>query len=462
MDEGKNLLISIMEDKLSKLSSLNTENLYIDNINIKTLLEEITKDTNSFYQVSDEMINEIIKTSEIKNIDDFKINVRSARDLLIGKKEYNLNVRLTQEHIDAINIFKKSIDRKLKALDPEVVNKEETTARINELKKQALNNYLINDFEIVESIVRDYDIANYDKNMLIIMKYINDLNINLIKIKKKNAPIFDIQMIRRPKMDPIIKEILKKLDIKPKEIPNFLLSELKKCNAEEFEATYKIIKKNKAEMGGILHFIEKDNIVGRLVILLYATPESILGVIDSLKDENDLVNIPTLKLIVSNILSVFLVRNNTYYIPKYNNFINNIKLLKDIDVNYITLIKRNPLFMITESSVLEYTLDYLNKLGANKKDVVNRCYKTLSIRPSLLIDNVKIMQAYKIDLINFFSSNNTNYNLLKMGNLEHKLKVIKLISNVDFSDIDALNKLIIAKVYKESKTGYVNWGDIKW
>ena len=48
-----------------------------------------------------------------------------------------------------------------------------------------------------------------------------------------------------------------------------------------------------------------------------------------------------------------------------------------------------------------------------------------------------------------------------MGNLEHKLKVIKLISNVDFSDIDALNKLIIAKVYKESKTGYVNWGDIK-
>ena len=81
MDEGKNLLISIMEDKLSKLSSLNTENLYIDNINIKTLLEDITKDTNSFYQVSDEMINEIIKTSEIKNVDDFRINVRSARDL---------------------------------------------------------------------------------------------------------------------------------------------------------------------------------------------------------------------------------------------------------------------------------------------------------------------------------------------------------------------------------------------
>ena len=68
-----------------------------------------------------------------------------------------------------------------------------------------------------------------------------------------------------------------------------------------------------------------------------------------------------------------------FVIYQFYNFINNIKLLKDIDVNYITLIKRNPLFMITESSVLEYTLDYLNKLGANKKDVVNRCYKTLAM-----------------------------------------------------------------------------------
>ena len=42
MDEGKNLLISIIEDKLSKLSSLNTENLYIegDNLEVLKLLQE--------------------------------------------------------------------------------------------------------------------------------------------------------------------------------------------------------------------------------------------------------------------------------------------------------------------------------------------------------------------------------------------------------------------------------------
>lgn len=462
MDEGKNLLSLIIEDKLSKLSKLNEEDLYIDNINIKELLESISEDINNFYKVTDEIINEIIKSSSIKNEDTFRLNVRSARDLLIGKKEYNLNVRLTQEHIDSINFLKKCLDRRIKSLNPEVINKDENLKRLMELKKQVAGNLLINDFEMVEVITRDYDKANYDKNMLIIMKYVNDLNINLMRSKKKNAPIFDIQMIRRPKMDPIIKEILKKLDIKTKEIPNFLLSELKKADALEIQDTYKTIKKNKAENGGILHFIEKDNIIGRIAMLLYATSDSILEVINSLRDENDVVNIPVLKLIISKIPTVFMVKNNTYYKPKYNDYMNNYNLLKSINVNYLALVRRSPLFMTIDNSALEYTLDYLSKVGADKKNIVNRCYKTLSLNPSLLIDNVEIMVKMGISIDDFFSENNTNYNLLKMSSLEHKLKVMQMISNVDFKDLDRLNKLIITKVYNESKTGYINWGDKKW
>ncbi len=461
MDEGKKLLSLIIEDKLSKLSTITKDELLIDNINIKDLLARINENENNFYEVTDEMINEISKIANVKNEDTFKLNVRSARDLLIGKKEYNLNVRLTQEHLDAINVFKKCLDKKIKSLNPDVIDKDTNEARLLELQKQINSNFLINDLEMVSLVVYDYDKNNYDKNMLVIMKYINDLNINLMRAKKRNAPIFDIQMIRRPKMDPIIKEILKKLDIKTKEIPNILLSELKKCNVEEVEKTYKIIKKNKAENGGILHFIEKDNIIGRLVILLFATEESIINVVNSIRDENDIVNIPLLKLIVNKIPTVFLCKMNTYYKPKYNDFMNNLELLKSINVNYVTLIKRNPIFMTIDSKTLDYTLDYLEKLGANKKDVVNRCYKTLSIKPSLLIDNVEIMKKYNIDLDLFFSASNTNYNLLKMGSLDHKLKVIEEISNIDLSNLDDLNKLIITKVYKESKTGYINWGDIK-
>lgn len=461
MDEGKKLLSSIIEDRLSKLSKITYDDMMIDNINIKDLLTSINEDVNNFYEVTDSMINEVANLASVKDIDTFKINVRSARDLLIGKKEYNLNVRLTQEHTEAINAFKKILDKKIKSLNPDVLDKDKYESRLFELQKQVNSNFLINDLEIVNQVVHDYDSANYDKNMLVIMKYINDLNINLIKAKKRNAPIFDIQMIRRPKMDPIIKDILKRLDIKTKEIPNILLSELKKCNAEEVEQTYKLVKKNKAENGGILHFIEKDNIVGRLVLLLFATEESISNVVNSLKDENDIVNIPLLKLIVNKIPSVFLCKTNTYYQSKYYDYMNNLELLKSNNVNYVTLIKRNPIFMLIDHKTLDYTIDYLSKLGANKKDVINRCYKTLSINPSLLIDNIEIMKKHNINLADFFNENNTNYNLLKMGSLDKKLNVIKIISSVDLSNIDELNKFIIAKVYKESKTGYINWGELK-
>lgn len=461
MDEGKKLLSSIIEDRLSKLSKITYDDMMIDNINIKDLLTSINEDVNNFYEVTDSMINEVANLASVKDIDTFKINVRSARDLLIGKKEYNLNVRLTQEHIEAINAFKKILDKKIKSLNPDVLDKDKYESRLFELQKQVNSNFLINDLEMVNQVVHDYDSANYDKNMLVIMKYINDLNINLIKAKKRNAPIFDIQMIRRPKMDPIIKDILKRLDIKTKEIPNILLSELKKCNAEEVEQTYKLVKKNKAENGGILHFIEKDNIVGRLVLLLFATEESISNVVNSLKDENDIVNIPLLKLIVNKIPSVFLCKTNTYYQSKYYDYMNNLELLKSNNVNYVTLIKRNPIFMLIDHKTLDYTIDYLSKLGANKKDVINRCYKTLSINPSLLIDNIEIMKKHNINLADFFNENNTNYNLLKMGSLDKKLNVIKIISSVDLSNIDELNKFIIAKVYKESKTGYINWGELK-
>lgn len=461
MDEGKKLLSSIIEDKVLKLSQVDKSDLLIDNINIKDLRDRINEDINHFYEVTDSIILNIMDGTNNKDDEVLKLNIRSARDLLIGKKEYNLNVRLTQEHLDAINIFKKSLDKRIKSLNPDILYKEENEARILELQKQVNSNFLINDLEMVESIVRDYDNINYDKNMLIVMKYINDLNINLMKTKKRNAPIFDIQMIRRPKMDPIIKDILKKLDIKTKEIPNVLLSELKKCNALEVESTFRTIKKNKAENGGILHFIEKDNIIGRLVILLFATEESIINVVNSLKDENDVVNIPLLKLIVNKIPTVFLCKVNTYYKPKYNDFMSNMKLLKENNVNYATLISRNPLFMTMDNKTIDYTLDYLSKLGANKKDVINRCYKTLSIKPSLIIENIEIMKKNDIDLSLFFSEQNNNYNLLKMGSLDQKLKVMKIISSVDLSDLDELNKLIITKVYKESKTGYINWGDLK-
>lgn len=462
MDEGKILLYEIIEDKLHKITDLDTSSIECDNINLKELSILIKEDITNFYLVTDNILNRIVESTSIKNISSFTKKAISARDLLIGKNNYNLKVKLSKEYENTIYSFIKYLDKYLNSINPEIINKEEIVKRIIDLRKKIDNNLIINDFDIIESIVKDYDEVNQDKNMLIIMKYVNEINLILLKMKKKNAPIFDVQMIRRPKLDQTIKDVLEKFGVKEKELPNYILSELKKADPSEFIKTYNIIKKNKAENGGILHFIKKNDVINKLLLLLYASEESIINVVNSIKETDGHIDINILKTLVNNIPTCFYIKNNTYFNAKYNDFIANINYLKELKVNYRALIQKNPLFMITNHEILDYTLNYLNRRGANKKNIINRCYKTLTINPSLLIDNVEILNRHNIDLDGYFSPNNTNYNLLKTNNLELKLQYIEEHSNVSESnpiDYDLLNKLLISKVYNDANEGTVDWGE---
>ncbi|MCH5166861.1 MAG: hypothetical protein J1F35_03120 [Erysipelotrichales bacterium] len=459
MNEGKKLLYSIIENKLNRLTNLDTDSLFIDDINLKELSEKLEQDDINFYLVSDNIIEKVIEYNNLKTVDKFKKDLISARDLLIGKKDYNLKINLNQDHTSALNKFKKNLNRIVNNIDSEILYKDELIKRIKDLKRDMDYNYLINDFELIEDMTRDYDKLNYDNNMIIIMKYINDFNLTLLKTPKRNSPKFDIHLITKPKIDQEIKDILKRLEITQKEIPNYLLSELKKCDVEEFVHTFNTIKKNKAENGGILHFIDKENKILILSILLYANEKSIKGIISTIEDENGYLDINLLKIIINNIPSSLLVKNNTYFNSLHKEYMNNYKLLKDLKVNYSILIKKTPLFMIMKNDTLDYTLNYLSQYGASKKDIINRCYKTLVTTPSLMIDNLEIMKKYNININEFFADSNTNYNLLKIIDLDKKLAYLKKTFKIDLTDITLLNKVIVAKVYQEATSGFISWGE---
>lgn len=458
MNEGKKLLYEVINDRLYNLSHLDTSSLFTDGINIKELYELLEEDDINFTLVTDEILDRVIGDKSQKNAERIRKNITNACDLLLGKKDYNLKVTLTQEHQDALNTFKKKLGKIISTIPKEVINKEENVKRIKELKKCLDNNYLINDFELIENITNEYDVLNYDKNMVIIMKYVNDFNLNLLKLQKKNSPFFDIQMIRKSKLDSRLKEMLKKLEIKQKDIPNYLLSELKKADADKVIDNFNIIRRNKAENGGILHFIEKDNIIYLLAILLYASPISIRDVILNCEDEGGHLDIDLLKIIINKVPTCLLEKKNTYFSAKHEDFKKNMDTLKKLGINYTVLVKRCPLFIIIDNDALDYTLDYLSRNGASKRDIINRCYKTLAIKMPLLIDNLEIMRKYNIDLKAFFTNNN-NFNLLKMVNLESKLLYLRDDLDVDIKDISILNKIIISKVYHEASAGYINWGE---
>ena len=182
--------------------------------------------------------------------------------------------------------------------------------------------------------------------MLKVMRFINDHNLNILDDKKEIISSFDIKYKESPKIPQVIDEILEKIDIDYTKLEPRLIEELKNKDEAEFASVYNLIRKNKVEDYGILHLLKKTEKELRVVLLLYATQESIKGVVDSLKDEDGDVNVKLLKFALEHVISIFLDRENDLYRPKYQDYEANIKLLRNLGINFKTLITRNPLFLL--------------------------------------------------------------------------------------------------------------------
>lgn len=454
MDGGQELLLGILDAKLKTLNEFNKDDIMCNGINLVDLVKSIEKNEDNFANITNDVIDYVIDNVSVKNPENFKSNSIKVRDLLIGKKDYNLKVDLNAEYKSVISTFVKYLNKILGNILPGVVDINELETSINRLKQNILNREIINDFDLIEDLLMEYDKVNYDLNLISVMKFVNVHNISILKTVKKNAPLFDINFIRRPKLNPQVIDILNRLEIDHKELPNYLISELKRCDIEVFSNTYNIIRQNKAEDGGILHLINKDNSLAILTILLYANETSIKSIINSIKDSKKSIDINILKILLNNIMTCFLAKNNEFFKPKYEDFIKNMILLRELNINYKSLINKTPLFMITDNKVLEYTLKYLENSGANRKSVINKCYKILAVNPSLLIDNVEILKKYHVDLNEYFSDKNKNYSLLKINNLEEKISYILGHTNkinTDPLDYELLNKYIISKIVKETQ-----------
>lgn len=453
MDGGQELLLSILDAKLKMINEFNKDDIMCNGINLVDLVKSIEKNDDNFANVTNAVIDYVIENLSVKNPENFKSNTIKVRDLLIGKKDYNLKVELNTEYKNIINTFVKYLNRILGNILPGVVDISELEKSVNRLKQNILNREIINDFDLIEDLLLEYDKNNYDSNIISVMKFINIHNIGILKTVKKNAPLFDINFIRRPKLDPQVIDILNKLDIDYKELPNYLISELKRCDVEVFTNTYNIVRQNKAEDGGILHLISKENYLAIITILLYANETSIKSVINSIKDSKKAVDINILKILLNNIMTCFLAKNNEFFKPKYEDFIKNMVILRELNINYKSLINKTPLFMITDNKVLEYTLKYLERYGANRKLVINKCYKILAVNPSLLIDNIEVLKNHNINFKSYFGESNKNYSLLKITNLEEKISYILEHTNkvkTDSLDYELLNKYIVSKIVKET------------
>lgn len=448
MNTSNELLLSIINSRLKELTDKDKIKVYYDDIDLVRLIKGIEENNDNMKYLTDSLIEGIISTSKVRNKEKFISQIKSIRDVFIGKQKYKLKVDFNPKYIKDINTFLALLRDYVEISESGLIDNENYINELKELKEKMFSNELIINFSFIEKMLNDYNSVEFESNLYKVMEYISLHNLNILKTPESILPVVETKSIKTIDEDENIKAVLDKLEIDYKNLSSDLIGGLVTVNHEVFMDNFGLISKNKAENYGILHLFSKENYKAKLVVLLYSDVETIKEVVDLTKDVNGKINVPLLKSICNNVATCFIKNENQRYKPMFENFKKNMEQLKSLEVNYPLLIKNSPLFMVASASDINFALNHLAMMGFDKKQVVNKCYKTLSINPSLIVKNSNILKSKIVDL-DMFIKESKNYVLLKIDNLEDKINFLvsqkkettthkKLTKNIEECVINAL------------------------
>lgn len=448
MNTSNELLLSIINSRLKELTDKDKIKVYYDDIDLVRLIKGIEENNDNMKYLTDSLIEGIISTSKVRNKEKFISQIKSIRDVFIGKQKYKLKVDFNPKYIKDINTFLALLRDYVEISESGLIDNENYINELKELKEKMFSNELIINFSFIEKMLNDYNSVEFESNLYKVMEYISLHNLNILKTPESILPVVETKSIKTIDEDENIKAVLDKLEIDYKNLSSDLIGGLVTVNHEVFMDNFGLISKNKAENYGILHLFSKENYKAKLVVLLYSDVETIKEVVDLTKDVNGKINVPLLKSICNNVATCFIKNENQRYKPMFENFKKNMEQLKSLEVNYPLLIKNSPLFMVASASDINFALNRLAMMGFDKKQVVNKCYKTLSINPSLIVKNSNILKSKIVDL-DMFIKESKNYVLLKIDNLEDKINFLvsqkkettthkKLTKNIEECVVNAL------------------------
>lgn len=448
MNTSNELLLSIINSRLKELTDKDKIKVYYDDIDLVRLIKGIEENNDNMKYLTDSLIEGIISTSKVRNKEKFISQIKSIRDVFIGKQKYKLKVDFNPKYIKDINTFLALLRDYVEISESGLIDNENYINELKELKEKMFSNELIINFSFIEKMLNDYNSVEFESNLYKVMEYISLHNLNILKTPESILPVVETKSIKTIDEDENIKAVLDKLEIDYKNLSSDLIGGLVTVNHEVFMDNFGLISKNKAENYGILHLFSKENYKAKLVVLLYSDVETIKEVVDLTKDVNGKINVPLLKSICNNVATCFIKNENQRYKPMFENFKKNMEQLKSLEVNYPLLIKNSPLFMVASASDINFALNHLAMMGFDKKQVVNKCYKTLSINPSLIVKNSNILKSEIVDL-DMFIKESKNYVLLKIDNLEDKINFLvsqkkettthkKLTKNIEECVVNAL------------------------
>ena len=450
MNKGKELLIDIVLSYQDKLSMMDDSSVLLSNINIIDLYKKIKSDKYYLGNVSNELIDEVISLNKYKTHFIFVKKLYQLRDLYLDKLN-GKEIREKDDNIKTLNTFLELLDNIIEK-DSNYIKKEQTIIRLNNLISAIKYNEIINDQELIEKITKEYDELKYDLNMYDIMEYVSRHNVNILDVKTLEDTINISSELKISELDEDIKSVLNKLEINYNELSIDYKLLIKNTSKDHIISVYDLIKHNKVEDYGILHLIDRQSDENKLIILLLSSESIIKSICDLFKDNNNDIDVKAIKNILNTILPVFINKDNSFYNPLYNNFMTNYKTFKSIGVNTSRLLDKCPIIFIINPDKLNNFLNILGKYKCDKKKVINKLYKVIALDVDLITNNIDVLKKH-LDINDYLSKD--NYNLLKVVNLDKKIKYIKEKYNVD--NAEDINNNLIKELY-DNREEYI-WGD---
>lgn len=424
--DGKVILLESINKKLDLIKQLKEEPYIKYDMDMIDLLNKIDNSADNLAYVSDDLIDYIKYEPK---------EVKALRDLFVGKKDYSVNFKLNDKHRKLFDEFreklKEDIESNVKHYK-DLKNKD----RLEDLLIEIEKNSLINDYDVIIDIVKDYNQLNFDKNMISVMEFIVGHNEGIYNSILIDVPEININLSDK-RLDSKVLDVLSELKIDS--VNPIVLDLLYEVDVDEFVNNYLLIKKNKVEQYGILHLLNKKNSASILSLLCLSDEDVIMSVVDSVDKKANLV-----KILLNNCISVFFSKHNKYFTCNHDNYIKINKFLYNNEISKDELILRNPLFMLSNAEILFYAISTVSSYGVTPKKIVSKCYKLLSYEPMLLVKNLDILKKYDLDIEDYL--NKSNYNLLKINDLESKIKSLK---DTKFKSCDKLYEILLDNLMNE-------------
>ena len=104
--------------------------------------------------------------------------------------------------------------------------------------------------------------------------------------------------------------------------------------------------------------------------------------------------------------------------------------------------------------MFKYIIEYCHEFGCDPKELVNRCHKTLTINPTVIVNNISILLSHRVNMFTYFKDGKDDYNLIKVEKLDKILNQLiekKVIKKYSFTNFEKINAILLNSVFKKAK-----------